>query len=176
MYLVTAIIGLIMIILFQARRDIVNLVRSDAVRNFQVTSAIGLTGLCTTLAYKGYNAYVLYSSEWDFVFINQLNETVGIASHRSMWYQDFSGQTDYHDVMAFSSCYVRLQPLLNAMWGYTYNIRIKWNENSLFIPADLSSQTCKTFLITKDGLRLAPDQSYRAWSYKFDGKIIVFQT
>ena len=176
MYSVAVIIGLITIILFQSRNDIARLVRSDAVRNFQISSAIGLSGLFGTLVYKGYNAYELYSSEWDIVFINQLNETVGIASHRSMWYEDFNQQTDYHDVMPFSSCYVRLQPLLNAVWGYTYRIVVKWNENSLLIPADLSSQTCKTFLITKDGLRLAPDQTYRAWSYKFDGKIIVFQT
>jgi len=174
MYSVTVIIGLIVIVLFQSRNDIVRLIRSDAVRNFR--AAIGLSGLFGTLGYKGYNSYVLYSSEWDFVFINQLNETAGIASHRSMWYEDFNGQTDYHNVMAFSSCYVRLQPLLNAVWGYTYRIRVKWNDNSVLIPADLSSQTCKTYLITKDGLLLAPDQSYRAWSNKFDGKIVVFQT
>lgn len=174
MYSVTIIIGLITVILFQSRNDVMRMIRSDVVSGVK-PAIIGLSGLGGTLFYKGYNAYQLYSSEWQFVFINQLNDTAGIASHRSLWNQDFSGQTDYHNVDAFSTVYVKLQPLMNVVWGYTYSIRIKWKDNSLLIPADLSSQTCKTFLITENGLSLASEQYYREWTYKHDGKFVVFQ-
>ena len=60
--------------------------RSEIVQSMKLPAA-GVVGL-SALGYKAYNSYQLYVSEWDFVFINELNETIGIASRRSLWKQD----------------------------------------------------------------------------------------
>ena len=125
------------------------------VQSMKLTVA-GVSGL-SAHGYKGYYSYQLYVSTWDFVFINEVNETFGIASRRSLWNQDFAGQTDDHHVNPFSTACVRLQPLLNAVWRYTFHMAISHKKKYILIPADLSSQTCKTFLIIKEGLQLAPE-------------------
>ena len=164
-----------MIILFQSRKDIMRLVRSEIVQSMKKT-VTGVGGL-SAFGYKGYYSYQLYVSTWDFVFINELNETIGIANRRSLWNQDFIGHTDDHEVKPFSTAYVRLQPLLNAVWEYTYHMSISRKNKYILIPTDLSSQTCKTFLITKEGLQLAPELYYRQWTPD-DSKtaMTVFQT
>ena len=87
-----------------------------------------------------------------------------------------AGQTEDHQVKPFSTGYVRLQPLLNAVWGYTYHMAISCKNKYILIPADLSSQTCKTFLITEEGLKLAPEIYYRQWTSNDDKSFSVFQT
>ena len=71
MYSWSVIVGLVMIILFQSRKDIRRLARSEIVQSMKLPAA-GVAGL-SALGYKAYNSYQLYVSEWDFVFINELN-------------------------------------------------------------------------------------------------------
>jgi hypothetical protein len=161
-------LGVILTIMYTQRANVLRAARSPAI--IQPTAgallALGIS--------EGTQRLKLYTSQWEYVFINRLNSTVGVAARSSFWRDNFMAQSDYHDVEAHTTLYMRLQPMWNAILGYTYMVAVKCENKLLMIPADLSNQSTKTFIITDNGLHESHEEFYREWSPGHSGQFVIF--
>jgi hypothetical protein len=136
--------GIILTITYAQRNNISTLVRSNGnlLKNF-VQPVVG-TAIVVAFG-AGYQGYQLYSQDWEYVFVNRLNETIGIAAEHSIPWNDFFSRSSFHELTPYTTGYVCLQPRSNALLGYTYRFAIQRGKSLLLIPADFSDNIPKTF-------------------------------
>ena len=171
-YYLYSIFGMVLTLMYTQRNAISTRMSSDFMRR---SAAVALGPLISFGIGGSLHAYSLYSSDFECVFINQLNETVEIATQHSSSFEDFYAQSDYYQIAPHSTAYVTLQPRSKVIFGYTYRFALKWNDSLLLLPSDFSKESVKTFLITRNGIELASQELYREWAFKHDGQRIFFR-
>jgi len=168
------IIGLTLSLTFSQRHNISAFTRSngDLLRNC-AQPAIG--SLIVVAIGQFWKCVQLYANDWEYVFINQLNETVGIAAEHSFPWDDFFARSEYHNLKPYETAYTRLQPRMKAVLGYNYRFAIQRGKSLLFIPADFSTDVQKIFLLTEMGLEESKEEYYRKWSLNHEGQPVIFR-
>jgi len=118
------ILGLILTITYAQRHNISAFTRSN--RHLLINFGQPTIGTIIALGFgKGYQGLQLYFNDWEYVFINQLNETTGIAAEHSFPFYDFFTRSSFHELEPYKTAYVRLQPRGNAVLGYAYRFALQ---------------------------------------------------
>ena len=96
-YYLYSLFGIMLTLMYTQRNAISTRMGSDFMRR---SAEVALGPLISFGIGGGLHAYSLYSSDFECVFINQLNETVEIATQHSSSFDNYYAQSDFYKLAA----------------------------------------------------------------------------